>query len=345
MDLDDAELAARRALEPDLARDPEDEALDRAAVEWALGRLQRRPTFGARLRGLFRPPAGWAALAGVAVVASALVLVHRRPPVAPLAQAAPAPHPMVLNDGSEIEADAAQPAIQIAEQTPTRTTVRLSQGAARFRVRHDPRRTFRVDAGLVRIEDLGTVFQVAHQPDGRVRVSVSQGRVAVVWPGGGSRVELGAGDDRTFGPADAPAVAAVPPVSRASAEGRAPGATGPAHLLLAADSARRSGHPAAAVAPLKRLVALYPADPRAPSAAFTLGWVLLAELGRPREAALAFSEAERLAPRGTLAQDAAARVVEAWRKAGDERRAQAAARHYERAYPDGRDVRRFAGPH
>jgi transmembrane sensor len=105
---------------------------------------------------------------------------------------------------------------------------------------------------------------------------------------------------------------------------------------LSADIARRSGNPQAAVAPLRRLLKHYPKDPRAPSAAFTLGWLLLTELGRSREAAQAFAEAERIAPRGTLAEDAAARMAEAWQKAGDSRRAAEAARRYQQLYPNGR---------
>jgi TolA-binding protein len=113
-------------------------------------------------------------------------------------------------------------------------------------------------------------------------------------------------------------------------------AEGPADLLLAADKSRKEKRPQAAVIPLRRLVSQFPKDPRAPSAAFTLGWVLLTDLGRPREAAMAFAEAERIAPRGALAEDAAARVAEAWQKAGDSHRAAQAARHYQRTYPGGR---------
>ena len=91
----------------------------------------------------------------------------------------------------------------------------------------------------------------------------------------------------------------------------------PAELLAAADVARRSHRPRAAVAPLRRILERYPKDPRAPSAAFTLGWVLLTDLNRPRDAAAAFAQAERIAPRGALAEDAAARVAEAWQNAGE----------------------------
>jgi TolA-binding protein len=97
------------------------------------------------------------------------------------------------------------------------------------------------------------------------------------------------------------------------------------------------------VAPLRRLIERYPKDLRAPSAAFTLGLVLLTDLGRAREAAAAFAEAERGAPRGLLAEDAAARVAEAWQKAGDSRRAAQAARHYEQMYPSGRYITLMRG--
>jgi hypothetical protein len=39
-----------------------------------------------------------------------------------------------------------------------------------------------------------------------------------------------------------------------------------------------------------------------------------------------------------LAEDAAARVAEAWQRAGDSRRAAQAARHYEQLYPAGRHM-------
>jgi hypothetical protein len=83
----------------------------------------------------------------------------------------------------------------------------------------------------------------------------------------------GAGDRgsvRCAGAADVSrrAVASAPRGHRARAV-----ADDPADLLAAADVARRSHDPKAAVAPLRRLVEHYPKDPRAPSAAFTLGWV------------------------------------------------------------------------
>jgi transmembrane sensor len=120
------------------------------------------------------------------------------------------------------------------------------------------------------------------------------------------------------------------------------GELGPADLLLLADVARLSHHPADAVSPLERLLHAHAADPRAPLAAFTLGRVLLDDLGRPREAAEAFQRAqvlEPLGPDGPLAQDALAREVEAWSHAGEPQRARERALEYVRHYPAGRRLR------
>src|SRR5262249_8117411 len=86
-------------------------------------------------------------------------------------------------------------------------------------------------------------------------------------------------------------------------------------LMLAADVARLSGHPADAVPYLERILGSRGSDPRAGLAAFTLGRVLLEELGRPAEAANAFARARRAG--GPLAEDALAREVEASSRAGD----------------------------
>jgi transmembrane sensor len=119
-----------------------------------------------------------------------------------------------------------------------------------------------------------------------------------------------------------------------------------ADLLLAADVARRSRHSSEALGPLRRVVRAHRGDERAPLAAFTLGRVLLEELGEPADAADAFAEVRALAPRGPLVEDALAREVEARSRAGESDRAQALAREYLREFPQGlraRAVRRFGG--
>jgi len=338
-----ARLAEERGRLGLASRHGDDEALDRAAVDRAMAVIGQQNSAKRRQRR-------WQ-VTGLAVLGAAAALVAtvaKRPPATPSpAAVALPPRPLVLSDGSEVLPEAPATPVQVKEETAARTVVRLSSGAARFRVKHDVRRLFRVDAGPIQIEDLGTVFRVAHQRDGSVRVLVSEGRVAVLSPASGSRVELGAGDERVFfAPAEIPpapppgagpgASSDTPPTAPLRGPSRAHIEEDPAELLAAADVARRSRDPRAAVAPLRRLVQRHPKDPRAPSAAFTLGWVLLTDLDRPREAAGAFADAERLAPRGALAEDAAARIAEAWQSAGESRRAAEAARRYEQMYPTGR---------
>jgi transmembrane sensor len=348
-----AEIEAARVLATSMAPGKQDEALNRAAVEAALIRLQRPESLGDSLRrwlGAARRPAFGFALVGAAAAAVAITIAieHAKPAAPPHIAKVTDARTLHLTDGSEITPVGESTTVEIAEQTPARTTVRLRSGGAQFRVRHDEGRVFRVDAGAIKIEDLGTTFRVAHASGGKIRVAVSEGRVAVLQAAGQARVELGAGEERVFasqpasGENPAPAAAPLPPPASAPTGApprnplRAHAADEPADLLLAADAARRSRHPEAAVAPLRRLLDRHAKDPRAPAAAFTLGWVLLTDLGRAREAAAAFAEAERIAPRGALAEDAAARVAEAWQKAGDPARAARAARHYADLYPSGR---------
>jgi transmembrane sensor len=107
-------------------------------------------------------------------------------------------------------------------------------------------------------------------------------------------------------------------------------------LMLAADAARLSGHPAESMPFFRKLLREHAGDERAPLAAFTMGRILLAQLARPAEAADAFAQARRLAPQGALASDALAREVEAAAAAGDGARAKARAREYLSRYPAGR---------
>jgi transmembrane sensor len=120
----------------------------------------------------------------------------------------------------------------------------------------------------------------------------------------------------------------------------------PGDLLLAADVARLGGHPETAVAPLYKVITAHAGDSRAPLAAFTLGRTLLDQLGRPREAAQAFATARRSDPRGALAQDALAREVESWSRAGEATLAHDRAVEYTARYPKGRRlaaVKRLGG--
>lgn len=279
-----------------------------------------------------------------------------------------------LEEGSTLIAD---------EVTSTNVAVRLERGAARFEVTPRPRRLFRVRAGPVSVLVLGTVFTVDRR-DGRVAVEVERGRVRVAWDGGAQVVEAGGralfppgapepGDGpstplspRSAAPAQRvghPATTAASAAPEAPdwqdladqgryaeswralrASGRPP--QGMEELLLAADVARLSGHPGEAIRWLERAVEDHPGDPRASVAAFILGRVLLGQAGRPGDAARAFARARQLSPRGALAEDALAREVEAWSRAGAAELARQRAQVYLQRYPGGRRaraVRRFGG--
>jgi transmembrane sensor len=275
-----------------------------------------------------------------------------------------------LADGSRVELLDGQTEIKPTLSEPTEVVLELTRGAARFDVTPNSTRTFRVVCGSWKVEVLGTIFRVEREPAG-IFVAVEKGRVRV--SGAGQRAELSSGEARHFSaeppptsePAQAPAeVRTQPPPTgvkdaggferqsswRELAEqgeyaksyellGRSEPRDDPEELLLAADVARLSGHPGQAVAPLRRLVARHRGNPRAPLAAFTLGRVLLDELGRPREAAEAFAMVGTLDRSSQLAEDALAREVEALSRAGDSSAAHRRAEQYVRLYPAGRKIK------
>ena len=129
---------------------------------------------------------------------------------------------------------------------------------------------------------------------------------------------------------------------------RAPEVVGnlPEDLMLAADAARFSNHPAQATRFLERVTREHPQSSVASLAAFTLGRIYLSQVGQPAKAADAFALARKLAPAGSLAEDALAREVEAAQVAGQPTRARDLAEQYLRRYPNGRrltSVRKSGG--
>jgi transmembrane sensor len=289
----------------------------------------------------------------------------------------PAAAPLVLADGSSV-APEPNADVRWSEVSPARVTAVLKRGRAHFDVVHADARVFRVEAGTVVVQVLGTAFDVEDRADGRTGVSVTRGRVRVFW--GDATRDLAAGESALFPPdAAAPATEHPAPVPAAPA-GVEPVAEAPStrpgwrelaqsgafdeaylalrhdvphdsdwnvtDLLLASDVARLSHHPADAVEPLRRILAAHRDDPRASLAAFTLGRVSLESMGQPHEAALAFAQSRALAPKGELAPDALAREVEACAQSGDTEGARALALEYVRVYPDGprlHSVRRYGG--
>jgi transmembrane sensor len=305
--------------------------------------------------------------AGVLVVMGAVLAAWPRMP-APQTLPVPAvqsPPPMAatddrhmqFDDGSHLELLDPATRVVVDEVVRERVSVRLLSGRVRVDVVPRKERAFRVECGLVSVEVIGTAFELRREGE-RTHVSVLRGRVAVHAPEGS--VQLSADEAGWF-----PRVAEERqrPQRRAAKSSAADSnwqaqakrgdykrafelmPSGPEavaddveSLLLAADAARLSGHPAQAVPFLRQITERHPKDPRASLAAFTLGGVLLNQLDRPREADAAYARARSLSLSTTLAQDALARQVEAAKRAGDAARVRELADEYLRRYPDGRRV-------
>jgi transmembrane sensor len=105
-------------------------------------------------------------------------------------------------------------------------------------------------------------------------------------------------------------------------------------LTARADEARTAGRQDDAAKALEKLLALYPQDPRAPNALFTLGKVQRARRD-PAASARSFERCLRAAPNGPLAQDALAEAANSWSAAGAGDTARAQAQRYLDRWPQG----------
>jgi transmembrane sensor len=265
-----------------------------------------------------------------------------------------APEVVALSDASRVTALARDLELAVEEDASERIRLHLTRGSARFEVTRRPSRSFSVRAGDVTVSVVGTTFAVEVVAD-RVGVSVEHGVVEVDW--GLGRKQLVAGERGWFPPLvlsgepqaserepehePRPADQSAHKTPRARGVSSSPGsALGAQELLAEVDAARSRGEPERAVELLREILREHPADPRTPLAAFTLGRMLLNELGRPSEAAAAFHEVRRRAPSGQFAEDALAREVEAWSRASEPERAHALAKLYLERYPSGRHARR-----
>jgi len=329
----------------------------RAGLPWSPARQQRvswavmsRLETARRRRPLFA-----LAFAGVVAATACALLWQRRQPApagattATTATTAAPPWQLAssLADGTRIVRDDPTTVLRETVVAADDVLFELDSGGARFEVARRPSRVFRVHAGEVTVQVIGTGFRV-RRTGTRCQVAVEHGRVLVSW-WGGSR-ELGAGEQGTF-PPETPAVSAPAPAPAHLAR-RAPPSpvvttAGPEALFARADRARTDGKPELAVATLRELGARFPRDPHAGAAAFTMGRLLLESLHRPREAAVAFAEARGLA-RGdsALGEDALAREVEALHAAGDAADARARAELYRSLFPRGlrlQIVERYGG--
>lgn len=338
-------------------------------VDWSEDRARvvgRAMVKRRRQRAVRRTVASTAALLLLVVGAGLGVrhLVTSRSSVA-LAPSVPiTPSALAVEDGDVVTPMGSDTLMRRTAAPNGRVVIDIDHGGARVVSRAASGLTLEV--GEVRVEGSGA-FTVERIGD-RARVTVAQGRLTVAWSIGTS--VLGDGDEAVFPPDTAGSPSAAPRPAPAPAASGAPWRSlaqsgeydaawtalsnsgpaavreEPADLMLAADVARLSGHPEQAVTPLQKVLAAHSSDPRAPLAAFTLGRVELEQLGRPRDAAGAFEQARSLAPSGPLAEDALAREVEAWSRAGDATQAHDRAVQYVATFPDGRRlhaVKKFGG--
>lgn len=138
-------------------------------------------------------------------------------------------------------------------------------------------------------------------------------------------------------------VAALPPsagvdATRARAAVSEPSAEG---LMREADEARARGEVSRAIAILERVASRAPAR-RSALAAFTLGKVHADDRKDPAEGARWFERAASAGLPAALAEQAAARAVEGYARAGRRSEAQRAGRRYVERFPDGPQRARVA---
>ncbi len=341
---------------------------DAARTERALGGARRKLARARQLRAV------GGALAAALSIACLVWLVR------PLRLIGPVPVPSIASanastvvpskriefpDGSLIDLVGERSNVQVRSVSDSRIEVELAEGRARVEVTPKPGRQFSVRAGAVVVDVVGTEFSLNVQGK-RTEVSVLAGRVRVSWPGGEVLLEPGA--HQTF-PLEGTAVSSPPPADSARASDAAERfraharardyarayqllattptvvGNGATDLMLAADVARLSGHPADAIPYLERVIREHRGSGQAPLAAFTLGRVLsgMAETERAMEA---FALVSTLSPRSPLAEDALARQTEMAYRGGDRVAARRLAEQYLALYPSGRRraaVARFGG--
>ncbi len=257
-----------------------------------------------------------------------------------------------LSDGiaANVFADAE---LSLLERSTRRVAVGQTRGAVRYEVEPGKKSAFEVTMQGVTVRVLGTIFEVSAR--GRlVRVGVERGRVQVTHLAGVSVLEAGqsgefygvekpaATGDPALADTSVDVVPAEEPTKTAARPRPAIEQPSARELLRLADQARRDGEDRAAAGHLRTLLRIYPRDPQAVAARFTLGRI---ETARKRYlvAAKQFQLARQSAPEGPLAEDSLAE--EAWtRYMGRQRqRASELARRYLEQYPSGPNRERMQG--
>jgi transmembrane sensor len=268
-----------------------------------------------------------------------------------------------LSDGSELRFEPGtrwEPLVV----SPAQLVSSLRRGWTTFDVKPNGARRWIIEAGPVTVEVIGTRFSI-QRDERKVRVLVERGAVLVRGELVPDKVQrLGAGqslevslkpDPEPRPPAGAEAIEKAPAapgwlahaeqgkfkdayveLGGAGLRQEAQRTDSLERLLMLADVARLSGHPAEAVAPLERIVQHHAGRPEAALAAVTLGRLLLDQLANPGEAARVLERALALGVPLGLREDVYARLVEAHVRAGDRTAAERAMGRYQTEFSNGR---------
>jgi transmembrane sensor len=246
----------------------------------------------------------------------------------------------------------------VLERSPETLRVRVTRGAVTVRGTHVPDSVVRLGAGqsiAVALTDAstpgGTRSNAAPKPGAMVPAPVEPASVLpgerpdAVHVGNAARGELGRSP--SAGGALGPSLVASEPMAPSSTAPivAAPSASTLEASMTDADAARREGRFRDAAALLERGLSQSPGDSRAPLAEFSLGRLYLETLSDAGRAATHFSRALSGHLPAGLAEDARARLVEAYARGGNVALATDEAARYRALYPAGRrlaDVDRWA---
>jgi tetratricopeptide (TPR) repeat protein len=228
-----------------------------------------------------------------------------------------------------------------------------------------PGRHFTVAAAGVTVRVKGTKFGVELAPTrDRVNVDVVRGLVEVSWQNGAEHRDLAAGEHwsidlrrpATLDAPDAEATSATETAAAGDSAETAPSEPAPAEstksgassaraphetsvgareLLDLGNAARRAGDAAGAARAYEQLLTLHPTDGRAGLAAFELGRLRMDRLGDIQGAIQALQKAVMMAPGAGFREDAMARLVQAYARAGAIERCRSAQGAYLSSYPGG----------
>lgn len=223
------------------------------------------------------------------------------------------PRQLSLADGSELMLSTGARA-RVLAMGADEVRVRLEGGQVECEVAHDRGRRFVIEAGEFEVVVTGTRFTVNLQSEAAhgssVAVSVERGSVQIWEAPERLLASLSAGQ-RWASERPAPREAPAPGSARP-----APSAPDASTLLARASAARQAGKLPEAVAALEQLIKRHPKHESAGYAAFLLGRIQLDSLGDARAAVESFSFASAHPGSGFFAEDAEARRVEAFARAG-----------------------------